>query len=71
MIIDSHQHFWNYDPIKDAWIDASMKVIRRDFLPKDLKPLLEKNGIDGCIARKIIIVFIIFNRGEMNRAVSR
>ena len=50
MIIDSHQHFWNYDPIKDAWIDASMKVIRRDFLPKDLKPLLEKNGIDGCIA---------------------
>ena len=50
MIIDSHQHFWNYDPIKDAWIDASMKVIRRDFLPKDLKPLLEKNAIDGCIA---------------------
>ena len=50
MIIDSHQHFWNYDPIKDAWIDASMKVIRRDFLPKDLKPLLDKNGIDGCIA---------------------
>ena len=50
MIIDSHQHFWNYDPIKDAWIDASMKVIRRDFLPKDLKPLLEKNRIDGCIA---------------------
>jgi L-fuconolactonase len=34
MIIDSHQHFWNYNPIKDAWIDASMKVIRRDFLPK-------------------------------------
>ena len=50
MIIDSHQHFWNYDPIKDAWIDASMEAIRRDFLPKDLKPLLEKNGVDGCIA---------------------
>ena len=50
MIIDSHQHFWNYDPIKDAWIDDSMEVIRRDFLPKDLKPLLDKNAIDGCIA---------------------
>ncbi|MBT4416264.1 MAG: amidohydrolase family protein [Candidatus Marinimicrobia bacterium] len=50
MIIDSHQHFWNYDPIKDAWIDDSMEAIRRDFLPKDLKPLLEKNGVDGCIA---------------------
>ena len=50
MIIDSHQHFWNYDSIKDAWIDDSMEVIRRDFLPKDLKPLLDKNAIDGCIA---------------------
>jgi L-fuconolactonase len=50
MIIDSHQHFWNYDPIKDAWIDTSMKVIRRDFLPKDLKPLLDENAIEGCIA---------------------
>ena len=50
MIIDSHQHFWNYDPIKDAWIDDSMEVIRRDFLPKDLKPLLDENAIDGCIA---------------------
>ena len=50
MIIDSHQHFWNYDPIKDAWIDDSMEVIRRDFLPKDLKPLLDENTIDGCIA---------------------
>ena len=50
MIIESHQHFWNYDPIKDAWIDDSMEEIRRDFLPKDLKPLLDKNAIDGCIA---------------------
>ena len=50
MIIDSHQHFWNYDPVRDAWINASMNVIKRDFLPKDLKPLLDENGIDGCIA---------------------
>ena len=50
MIIDSHQHFWNYDPIKDAWIDDSMEVIRRDILPKELKPLLDENAIDGCIA---------------------
>ena len=50
MIIDSHQHFWNYDPVRDAWIDASMEVIRKDFLPKDLKPILEENAVDGCIA---------------------
>ena len=50
MIIDSHQHFWNYDPDRDAWIDASMEVIRKDFLPEDLKLILEQNGVDGCIA---------------------
>lgn len=48
--IDSHQHFWKYHPIKDAWISDDMKIIKRDFLPKDLKPLLQENGIDGCIA---------------------
>ena len=35
MIIDSHQHFWNYDPKRDLWIDESMEVIRKNFLPKD------------------------------------
>ena len=50
MIIDSHQHFWKYNPIRDAWIDESMKVIRKDFLPKDLKPILDTNNVDGCVA---------------------
>lgn len=48
--IDSHQHFWKYHPVKDAWITDDMKVIQRDFLPADLLPLLQENGIDGCIA---------------------
>lgn len=50
MKIDSHQHFWNYHPAKDAWITDEMKVIQQDFLPADLAPLLRKNNIDGCIA---------------------
>ena len=50
MIIDSHQHFWKYNSVRDAWIDSTMEVIRKDFLPKDLKPILEENGVDGCIA---------------------
>lgn len=49
MRIDSHQHFWNYHPVKDAWISDDMKVIQQDFLPTDLLPLLEKNNIDGCV----------------------
>ena len=48
--LDTHQHFWKYDPVKYAWIDESMSVIQRDFLPDDLAPILEDNGIQGCIA---------------------
>lgn len=50
MHLDTHQHFWRYDPVRYAWIDDSMAAIRRDFLPEDLAPVLEANGIAGCIA---------------------
>jgi L-fuconolactonase len=50
MYIDSHQHFWKYDPREYDWIDESMKSLRRDFLPQDLQPELQRNGFDGCIA---------------------
>ncbi|WNH12663.1 amidohydrolase family protein [Thalassobellus suaedae] len=49
MIIDSHQHFWKYEPVKHEWIDDNMATIRRDFLPSDLKKVYKENGIDGCV----------------------
>jgi L-fuconolactonase len=48
--IDAHQHFWKYDPVNHSWIDDEMAAIRQDFYPADLKPLLEANGVDGCVA---------------------
>ena len=50
MIIDSHQHFWKYEPIKHDWIDDDMSVIRRDFSPSDLAKVYQENRIDGCVA---------------------
>ena len=50
MQIDTHQHFWKFDPVRDGWITKEMSVIQRDFLPEDLQPLLKKNNFDGCIA---------------------
>jgi len=49
-IIDTHQHFWQYEPVKHSWIDDEMAVIRKDFLPADLQPLLIQNGVVGCVA---------------------
>lgn len=48
-VIDSHQHFWQYHPDKQNWMDDSMSTIRRDFLPKDLEPVLQENNIAGCV----------------------
>lgn len=50
MIIDSHHHFWNYDPIEYDWIDDSMKVIRKDFLPESLEQTIREAGVDGVIS---------------------
>lgn len=50
MIIDSHQHFWNYDPVAHSWINDDMSVLKRNFLPEDLLKVYQKNDIDGCIA---------------------
>jgi len=50
MYIDAHQHFWVYEPREYAWIDDSMALLRRDFLPGDLKPELDRNGFQGCVA---------------------
>lgn len=50
MRIDSHQHFWKFDAVRDAWITENMSILQKDFMPDDLKPLLDVNKIDGCVA---------------------
>lgn len=50
MRIDAHQHFWRYDAAALPWIGDAMPALRRDFLPADLRPLLDAHGIDACIA---------------------
>ncbi|RXK61544.1 amidohydrolase [Lacibacter luteus] len=49
-IIDTHQHFWKYDPVNYSWINDDMQVIRRDFLPGDLAVVLNENKVQGCVA---------------------
>lgn len=47
--IDAHQHFWIYNPERDTWINNDMKALRKNFLPEDLKAVLEDNGISGSV----------------------
>lgn len=50
MRIDSHQHFWLYEPTKDAWITPEMQAIAKNFLPNDISGELKKHRIDGVVA---------------------
>ena len=50
MKIDAHQHFWKYNPAEHTWMTDEMPIIKHDFFPCDLKPLLSSIGFDGCIA---------------------
>ena len=51
--IDSHQHFWKYEESMSDWITADMAVLRRDFMPEDLEPLLKESDIDGCVVVQV------------------
>ena len=50
MVIDAHHHFWRYSVEEYGWIDDSMAVIRRDFLPEDLRAEINSAGVDGVIS---------------------
>lgn len=52
MRIDAHLHFWNYDASMD-WITDEMAIIRKNFLPRDLEPVLNQHNFDACVAIQV------------------
>jgi L-fuconolactonase len=50
MKVDAHQHFWIYNPREYGWMGSGMGILKRDYLPPDLAPLLKPAAIDGTVA---------------------
>ena len=50
MQIDSHQHFWEYDPDQYGWMDDQMVLLRQNHLPVDLDAAQADLGFDGSAA---------------------
>jgi L-fuconolactonase len=50
VIVDSHQHFWRYDPQEYDWIDDDLAAIRRDFLPADLGREIAEADVDAVVS---------------------
>lgn len=48
-IVDSHQHFWQVGSFDYPWMPDEPSVLRRDYLPCDLRPLMERCGVSRTI----------------------
>ena len=53
MHLDSHVHFWQYNPDEYPWIDDTMTPLRRDFMPEDALGMMQPAGMDGCVAVQV------------------
>ena len=49
MRIDSHQHFWDLDRLSYPWMPPAPSPLLQNFLPRNLKPALDRNRFDGSI----------------------
>jgi L-fuconolactonase len=49
-MIDAHHHLWQYDAAEYGWIGKGMEVLKKDFLPADLKREMDEAGIEGTVA---------------------
>ena len=48
-IIDSHHHFWDLKKFNYDWMPPEDGVLRKNYLPEDIRPILQKNGIDQTV----------------------
>ena len=56
MRIDSHQHFWDISRFRYPWMPEGESPLRRNFLPSDLQPILDRNRFDGSIVVQANVV---------------
>jgi L-fuconolactonase len=49
MLIDSHQHFWQVGRFPYPWMSPAVKVLYRDYLPEQLAPIIEQNGVSRTV----------------------
>jgi len=48
--IDAHQHYWKYNREDYGWMSDEMGVLKKDYLPQDLKAVQDPIGFDGAVA---------------------
>ncbi len=49
MILDTHHHLWEFSEKEYGWMDESMSVLKRDYLPSELEKEISKAGVTGTV----------------------
>ncbi len=49
LAIDSHHHFWELSRFDYDWMPDGDNILRQDYLPEDLEPILRSNQIDKTV----------------------
>jgi L-fuconolactonase len=56
MRIDAHQHFWDITRLDYPWMPPGDSILRRNYLPEDLLPILEQHNFDGSVVVQANVV---------------
>ena len=57
MIIDAHHHLWSYNDREYGWMDDSMTVLKRHYLPEELAAEIGNSGVTATVvvqARQVV-----------------
>jgi L-fuconolactonase len=49
MILDAHQHYWQLARGDCGWLEQAPGVLRRDYLPADIRDERTAAGVNGCV----------------------
>jgi L-fuconolactonase len=56
MRIDAHQHYWDITKLEYPWMPPGESVLRRNYGPEDLEPVLGDNRFDGTVVVQANVV---------------
>ena len=56
MRIDAHQHFWDVSKLDYPWMPPGDSVLRRNYMPEELAPILAQHHFDGSVVVQANVV---------------
>jgi len=56
MRIDAHQHYWDVSLLDYPWMPPGESLLRRNYLPEDLEPVLAEHRFDGSVVVQANVV---------------